>query len=172
MTMTGTEAERLEGREDFAAVYQRHHARAVGLAFLLCGDADVAADLVADAWVGVYRRLGRGAIVDVGPYLRRAVVNAIRSHARRAALARRLIFFNTGHPGHAPDAAGAVDNRMVMQHALARLPARMRTAVVLRYYDDRSVEQTAALMGISPGTIKSTTSKGLAKLRHLLEEPT
>lgn len=59
---------------------------------------------------------------------------------------------------------------MVLVAALTELPLRMRTVVVLRYFDDRSVAETAELMGVSEGTVKSTTSKGLARLHALLEE--
>ena len=164
-------ADSVEDRTSFAEVYRRHHAPAVRLAFLLCGDAEIAADVVADAWVGVYRRLGRGGIEDVGPYLRRAVVNANRSRARHETLARGLEFLDTGRFRDIPDAGEAVATRAVMLDALAELPMRMRLAVVLRYYEDRSVQETAALMHVSPGTVKSTTSKALRRLQDLLEQP-
>lgn len=169
-TTMEAQVDRVEGREEFASAYACHHERASGLAFLLCGDVEAAADVVADAWVGVYGRLGRGPIDDVGPYLHRAVVNGIRSRARRRVLADALRFADPDGALATPGADQHVADRMLLVSALAQLPVRMRTAVVLRYYDDRSVAETAVLMGVSEGTVKSTTSKGLARLHALLEE--
>lgn len=161
--------ERGDSHVGFAAVFTVHNERTVQLAFLLCGDHHVAEEVVADAWLGVYRRLERGPIADIGPYLRRAVVNGLRSRARRQLLVRREALRRT-----APPVEGASDDhvtaRMVMLRALARLPLRTRTAVVLRYYEDLSVAETAVAMGITEGTVKSTVAKGLARLRALLED--
>lgn len=82
--------ERVDCDGGFAAVFDAHHQRTVQLALLLCGDRHLAEEIVADAWVGVYRRLQRGPISDVGPYLRRAVVNKLRSPAAGAGAARGI----------------------------------------------------------------------------------
>jgi RNA polymerase sigma factor (sigma-70 family) len=152
----------------FAVMFAAHHERTVQLAYLLCGDPDVAEEVVADAWVGVYRRLGRGPVDDIGPYVRRAVINGLRSRARRQVLLRREAVRRTVLP-----ASGRMDEevaaRLVLFRALGRLPLRTRTAVVLRYYEDLSVAETAAAMGIAEGTAKSTVAKGLMRLRCLLE---
>lgn len=161
--------ERADCHVGFAAVFSVYHQRTVQFAFLLCGDRDVAEEVVADAWVGVYRRLERGTITDIGPYLRRAVVNKLRSRARRQLLIRREALRRSALP-----AADAMDDevaaQMVVLRALARVPLRMRTAVVLRYYEDLSVAETAAVMGIAEGTVKSSVAKGLDRLRLLLED--
>jgi RNA polymerase sigma factor (sigma-70 family) len=60
--------------------------------------------------------------------------------------------------------------RAALLDALAGLPRRQREVVVLRYYADLSVEQTAYAMGISTGSVKSHTSRAMDALRHLLEE--
>ncbi len=59
---------------------------------------------------------------------------------------------------------------MDVRRALARLPAGQRAVVVLRYWEDLSVTETAALLGKSEGTVKSQAAKGLAALRRLLAE--
>jgi RNA polymerase sigma factor (sigma-70 family) len=61
-----------------------------------------------------------------------------------------------------------VDDRLALMSALAAVPVRQRQAVVLRYFDDLSVEAVAEIMGSSPGTVKSQSAKGLAKLRAAL----
>jgi RNA polymerase sigma factor (sigma-70 family) len=77
-----------------------------------------------------------------------------------------------------PDTASAESgaltqlDRSAVVHALRDLPRRQREAIVLRYYADLSEAQTAYAMGISTGAVKSHTSRGMAALRHLLEEET
>ena len=66
----------------------------------------------------------------------------------------------------APDATADVDRRLALTRALAELPPQQRAAVVLRYFEDLPLEQTAAALGCSVGTAKSQTSRALAKLRH------
>ena len=69
-------------------------------------------------------------------------------------------------PVHSPD----VEDRLVLHAALAKLPPRQRAAVVVRYLADHSVEEAAEILRVSPGTIKSQTSDGLAALRRLLAD--
>lgn len=71
---------------------------------------------------------------------------------------------------HACDAAGAVDERTLLEDALGRLPVRQRAAVVLRYYYDLSDRQVADTMDCPVGTASSLASRGLAKLRTILAE--
>lgn len=68
------------------------------------------------------------------------------------------------------DRTEGVSERLVILERLQRLPERMRTVLVLRLYVDLSVAHTAAAMGVSEGTVKSTTAKALAKLRTMWEE--
>ena len=68
----------------------------------------------------------------------------------------------------ATDEGVRVDERLALVTALAALPLRQRQAVVLRYFDDLSVEAVAEIMGSSPGTVKSQSAKGLAKLRAVM----
>ena len=65
---------------------------------------------------------------------------------------------------------GAIDDRDLLWSALRALPAKQRSAVVLRYYEDLSELETARVLGVSVGTVKSQTSRGLAKLRNALGE--
>lgn len=68
---------------DFAVVFNAHHRRAVRLAWVLTGDAHVAEDIVAEAFSKVWLQWDKGRVDDVGAYLRRAVVNHVRSRSRR-----------------------------------------------------------------------------------------
>lgn len=63
-----------------------------------------------------------------------------------------------------------VEDRLVLQVALGQMPPRQRAAVVLRFLADRSVAEVAEILQVSPGTVKSQTSDGLATLRRILDE--
>lgn len=154
--------------DTFAAVFNAHHRDAVRLAYLLVSDAHQAEDIVSEAFAKVYVRWRRGSVRDVGGYLRRAVVNEANSKLRRRYLERRV------GEGRSGDDRGvrlvdedAADRDEVWQ-GIERLPARQRAAVVLRYYEDLSEAETAEVLGCSVGTVKSQTSRGLARLQELL----
>ena len=154
----------------FADVYAMHHARALRTAYLLCGDRHRAEDIVADAFVKIYRRWRRGGIDDPGAYVRRAVINQTNSRFRRLALEGRHSRTKSGdlRGERAPD--DHLADQQLLIAALRRLPDRQRTALVLRYYDDLSVADTAAAMGVSVGTVKSTVARGLVSLRRAMED--
>jgi RNA polymerase sigma-70 factor (sigma-E family) len=150
--------------EDYATVFARHHGRLLRVAELVAGDAEVAADAVAEAFACTYPHWRRGRVDDVGAYLRRAVLHEIQRGWRR----RRPT------PDGVITTVGAEDDR-VAEHdrvlrALRGLPARQRSAVVLRYYDDRSEADIAEVLDVPVGTVKSTLSRALDRLRSALEE--
>jgi RNA polymerase sigma-70 factor (sigma-E family) len=156
----------------FAAVFNAHHRDAVRLAYLLTSDATQAEDIVAEAFAKVYVRWKRGEVRDVGAYLRRAVANEANSKLRRRYLERREAGRQRGDDRGVRLVDEQAADRDEVWSALGRLPARQRQAVVLRYYEDLSEADTAELLGVSVGTVKSQVSRGLARLQTLLEQPT
>lgn len=160
---------RTEGRaESFAEVFNAHHRRTVRLAYLLTSDPDVAEDVVAEAFANVWVQWDKGRVDDVGPYLRRAVVNNIRSRHRRKVVAMREFERRSGDDrGVRTFDEDAADRDEIWQ-ALQRLPERQRAAIVLRYYEDLSEADTADALGISVGTVKSQVSRGMSRLRELV----
>ncbi len=158
-------------RPSLEAAFAAHHTQAVRLAWLLCGDRDQAEDIAATVWLKVHRRLESGASLDdVGAYVRRAVVNESNSWLRKLGVRRAEARVRKGdlrgQRGHDDQVA---DTDAIVR-ALATLSPKARAAVVLRYYADLSVADTAAALGISEGTVKSTVSRGLQALRAILEE--
>ncbi len=133
-------------------------------AYLLTGNRADAEDLVQAALAKTYlaweRIEDRGA---VDGYVRRAMVNTHISWWRR----RRLEEFPTDEvPDQAvADHAGHSDLQDSLRRAVDRLPQRMRAAVVLRYYEDMTEAEIADVLGVSLGTVKSTVSRAVAKLR-------
>jgi DNA-directed RNA polymerase specialized sigma24 family protein len=97
--------------------------------------------------------------------LHRAVVNTAVDERRRPWRREQAA-------GYLPDRSAPPDDGLTVEvlGALARLPRRQRAVVVLRYVEDLDVEATAALLGISGGTVKSQAAKGLAALREVLTD--
>jgi RNA polymerase sigma-70 factor (sigma-E family) len=155
------------------ALYEAHAVGLIRLAVVMLGDRAAAEDVVQEAFCGLYRRWDQ--LADPGKalsYTRAATLNGCRSELRHRIRARR----RGGPPPGAADAASAEqaallgeEHRQVLS-ALRRLPDRQREALVLRFYLGQTEPEIAESMGISPGTVKSTTSRGLAALGRLIEE--
>jgi RNA polymerase sigma-70 factor (sigma-E family) len=152
----------------FAAVFNAHHRQAVRLAYLLVSDPDQAEDVVSDAFAKVYVRWKKGEVRDVGAYVRRAVANEANSRLRRRYLERRGADARSGDDRGVRLVDEDAADRDAVWRGIQGLPAKQRAAVVLRYYEDLSEAETAEVLGCSVGTVKSNTSRGLAKLQELL----
>jgi RNA polymerase sigma-70 factor (sigma-E family) len=151
------------------ALYRAHVGAARRLAMLLTGDPALAEDLAHDAFVGAAAKLET--LRDAGAfevYLKRSVVNAVRSHARHQLVVRK--HEHRFEPRDAPDAGPDLALRDALWAALQGLPERQRIAVVLRYYDGASERDIAEAMRCAPGTVKSLVSRGLARLREVVED--
>ncbi|TQF05182.1 SigE family RNA polymerase sigma factor [Kitasatospora acidiphila] len=136
------------------------------VAFLLCGDWHRADDLVQETITRLYTSWGRVRRADnIDGYARRTLVNVFLSEQRRG-WHRFTSSRETVEEEVAVDLDLARD--LDLRHALAALPARQRATVVLRYYCDLSVEQTAEALECSTGNVKSQSSRGLDTLRQLL----
>ena len=147
--------------------------RLVRTAYLLTGDHGLAEDFVQDALIRAYRNWHRIRKADQPEaYVRRIVVNLANSWWRRALRHRTHVAWQLPDRPDDRDAHAAVDRDDALWRALARLPAGMRTVIVLRYYEDLSEAETAAVLGRSTGTVKSQASRGLARMRELLSEET
>lgn len=132
-------------------------------AYLLCGDAHRAEDLVQITLTKLYvawERIERRDAVDA--YARQILVRAAIDESRRP-WRREVVAAQTPE---APTADPAYDDALLAE--LAELPPRQRAAVVLRYWNDLSVEETARLMGCTPSTVKTQSARGLERLRTLL----
>ncbi|MEW2395020.1 SigE family RNA polymerase sigma factor [Streptomyces sp. NPDC046862] len=153
---------------EFHAFFERHYAELARLAHLLTGEADAADDLAADALLALWHRWDRVRAADHPvAYARGVVTNLARTRIRSAVRERRritLFWSQREEKTENPDIPGMVD----VQEALRRLPFRKRACVVLRHAFDLSEKDTALALGVSVGTVKSQTSKGMAELQRLL----
>jgi RNA polymerase sigma-70 factor (sigma-E family) len=167
-TMAVARVETTSTGDDFSTLYAAHHAEALRLAYLLCGNTERAEDAVAEAFVRVYRQMRRGEIHSPRAYVRRAVVNEINSRFRRLALERREASKRSGDLRGARSSDDALADTDEMFTALRQLSDRQRTAIVLRFYEDLPEKAIAEAMGVSVGTVKSTLSRGMERLRAVL----
>jgi RNA polymerase sigma-70 factor (sigma-E family) len=149
---------------EFTEFVQAARARLCRTAYLMCGDGHRAEDIVQTALIAVHSRWES---IDraIGPegYTHRAVVHAAIDEHRRPWRREHTV-------DRIPEWAGAPVDEMTatVAAALRKLPAGQRAVVVLRHVEDLDVETTAALLGISTGTVKSQAAKALASLRtHL-----
>ena len=149
---------------DFAAFVAGRRTHLRRIAFALCGDWHRADDLVQTALARLYVAWPR---VHSSPeaYARRVIVNANIDEARRPWRREHSTDVPLDVPV-APDTSA--DDRSELVVALQQLPAMQRRVVVLRHWLDLSVEETSRELGISAGTVKSHTSRGLARLQELL----
>ncbi|GAA4419059.1 SigE family RNA polymerase sigma factor [Actinokineospora soli] len=136
-------------------------------AYLLCGgDWHRAEDLVQTTLAKIYvvwSRLRRDEAIDA--YARKVMVRAAIDESRRAFRRREAV---TDAVPDVPGRAPGTDEAMDVRDALRRLPPGQRAVVVLRYWEDLSVAETAQALGKSEGTVKSQAAKGLAALRDML----
>jgi RNA polymerase sigma-70 factor (sigma-E family) len=150
------------------ALYRSHAPDALRLAYLLTGDRALAEDLTQEAFVRV---LGRFRDLRNPEafwwYLRRTVVNLANTHRRRRKFERAYLEREGRMP--APPASDP-DGRSLIQQALLGLRPEVRTAIVLRYYEDLTEAQTAEVMGCPVGTVKSMVSRAMDRLRAELAE--
>lgn len=146
-----------------------HWVSMVKMAVLMVDDRQTAEDAVQDAFEAVYKKTDLPSDYDAAiAYLRGIVINKCRMVIRRRIMARRKQSQVTTHDSVDTGRIAACTENMRLVAALQSLPRRMREVVVLRYYVDLTEAQTAKQLGISVGTVKSTSSKAFAKIRRTL----
>ena len=167
----------------FGDLYLGSFAAMVRLARVLVDSPEVAEDLVQDAFIHLHRHWV--AVRDPRSYLHRSVVNACRSHHRRAWRERprsaRADDLGAGSQlsGLRAEAGAEVvdgaseqarsDDAGVLSAALTTLPYRQRAALVLRYYADLPDAEIAVALGCRPGTVASLVHRGLERLREVVD---
>jgi len=160
--------ERDEQFHDFVAVRRGHLFRTARL--LTAGDVFLAEDLVQTALTKLYVSWAAFRRADnKDGYVRRVLVNALVDE--RSRVWRRFERPVADIPERSGAGAVAPDGDPELSRALRELPPRMRAAVVFRFLYDLDVEETAAALGCSTGTVKSQTARALDKLRDALERP-
>lgn len=152
-------------------LYDDYWAVMVRLATLLLGSTDAAEEIVQEAFIGIYRRLGRFAeAADAAGYLRSSVVNGCRSaHRHRKVTVKYRQPAPPEPPGPGEIAERRESDAQVLA-ALRTLPRRQQEVLVLRYYSDASEAEIADTLGISRGAVKSHSHRGVTALRTALAD--
>jgi RNA polymerase sigma-70 factor (sigma-E family) len=151
-------------------LFEAHYVSLVRMARLLVDDRETAEDVVMDAFTSLYRRWT--AIRDPDEahrYVRSSVLNGARSQLRRRRLRRH---HETGSPDQEAIRDGFETNeadRSTVTQLLRTLPYRQRQVLVLRYFVDLTEAQIAYELGVSPGSVKTHASRGLAALARALD---
>jgi RNA polymerase sigma factor (sigma-70 family) len=159
----------IEGREsepgghDFDEFFRSRFDRAARLAYLLCGSPTQAPEIAQEALLAVHRRWAD--LQEPDGYLRRSVVNLSRSAVRRSILERRHAwrFERIEGAAHEP----SIDE---MWAEIGRLHRDQRAVVVLRYYEDLSIDEIARVLGKPAGTIKSLLHRGVHSLKEMIHD--
>ncbi len=167
----------LAGEGDaFVQIVRRHQAAAIRVARVF-GSPDDAQDTVQEAFMKAHGALARyDATRTFRPWLLAIVANEARDRARRSARRQRLLQRLAAHSE--PERSALSPEELALARigperlvgALAGLRRRERETIVLRYVLDHSEEETAVILGCAPGTVKSRSARGLARLREALRE--
>ncbi|MFD8483648.1 SigE family RNA polymerase sigma factor [Kitasatospora sp. NPDC059673] len=166
-TTTGADGGPPEFR-DFAAARSRHLVRTAYL--LTGGDAHLAEDLAQEALgklYGSWRRVSR--MANPAGYARTVLVNTFLSHRRRRSSREHVTdtFAESATPAM-PAADPAL--RVTLLQALAELPQQDRAVLILRYWEDLGVEETATALRLTPSAVRSRAARALSRLRGRLGE--
>jgi RNA polymerase sigma-70 factor (sigma-E family) len=155
-------------REDgeFVAFVQRSGDRLCETAFWLCRDWSLAQDLTQTALIKVYLSWRRIKHDDPYRYGKQVLLRTYLDHKRLKSSAE----VRTAAVPDRPAAADATELRITLLDALGQLSPRDRAIVVLRYWEDHSVQTVAELLNLSPGVVKVQSMRALASLRALLGE--
>lgn len=144
----------------FNELYRSEYEPMVKLARGLVDSLEISEEIVQDAFAKVFHRWNK--LNEPGAYLRVAVINGARSELRKREVKRRLSFANTTET--------VVSPADYLTDALAKLPSKQKMVLVLRFYAGMSEKEIAQALQIRPGTVKSSTSRGLDKLRKEIKQ--
>ncbi|MGW2524945.1 SigE family RNA polymerase sigma factor [Streptomyces sp. NPDC001617] len=160
-----------EAQDSFREFVEHRSSALLKTAVLLSGgDRHAAEDLLQNALIKAAGRWQR--IEEPEAYVRQVLYRQQISRWRLKWRRRELTVAEPPDTGAGPDASSDADLRLLMRGALARLTARQRTVLVLRYFEDLPEADVARILGCSVGTVRSTTHRSLARLRALAPELT
>jgi RNA polymerase sigma-70 factor (sigma-E family) len=153
--------------EEFAAFARASQPRLLRAAYLICGDAHMAEDLVQSALVKVAMRWSRLRDGQPEAYARTVLYRDAVTWWRR--WRREIAVASLPEPRARAD-GDEVPLRVVLGRALRRLTPKQRAVLVLRYFEDHTEARTAQVLGVTVGTVKSQTAVALRRLRELAPE--
>lgn len=147
---------------DLAALIQREHPVLVGAVGLYLGDQQDAEDIAQEALVRLVQRWPLPGVDSPGAWVMRVAFNLATSRHRRRAVHARAVARLAVRPAEEPVDPG---DALAVRRAVLALPNRQRAAIVLRYFADLSVRETATHLGCPEGTVKTLVHQGIKNLR-------
>lgn len=154
-------------RSGFDAFFVEHRDEVVRLAYVLCGDVQIAEEVAQEAFLRAYARWDERTLINPPGWVRTVAANLARSRWRRAAAELRALG-RLGVSGTAGPQADLPAEAREFWAVVQRLPRRQALAVALHYGEDRSVAEVAALMGCAEGTVKTQLHRARRRLAGLL----
>jgi RNA polymerase sigma-70 factor (sigma-E family) len=152
-----------ESESEFRAHVEAGRGALLRTAFLTCGDWHRAEDAVQTSMIKLYGAWSRIRRESADAYTRRILANVLIDQTRRGWFRRESSYAD---PPDRPGGTDREDDQAEAAAILARLPLKQRATLVLRFWEDQSVEQTARILRCSTGTVKSNTARGLKTLRE------
>lgn len=157
----------LASEDEFAEFVAGALPRLLRFGLVLTGDPAAAEDLVQTALGRSWRAWRLRKIDDPQAFVRKVMVNSYASWYRRLG-SREVVTARPGDRMIVEDEARCIDDRDVIWRALRMLPPRQRAVIILRYYEELSELEIAAVMGTSAGTVKSQAARALRRLGEIL----
>lgn len=152
---------------EFREYVQARRSGLLRTAYLMCGDWHRSEDAVQSSMIKLYGAWSKTRPETADAYTRRIVTNTLIDESRRGWFRRERSYSDL--PDGIADGTGP-EERLTAVSALAKLPPRQRATLVLRFWEDLTVDETAQIMRCSTGTVKSQTARGLQTLRDLYEK--
>lgn len=162
-------------RELLADLYRAHWVSLVGTATWLTGDRQLGEEIAQDAYIRLIEHWSRIKDPLAAPaWLRRTVINLSRTQNRRFAIGRQKRELIGASTATSDDSASALGDALAngpLGDAIRKLPRRQRECIVLRFVHDLAVDQIAATLDISAGSVKTHLHRATAQLETALETP-
>jgi RNA polymerase sigma-70 factor (sigma-E family) len=159
--------ERAASEEQFTAFVATAAPRLGRIAYLMCRDWHLAQDLTQTTFTKMYASWSRiRRMEDLDAYSRRVLMNAIFDHRSRRAATEIVVADPPSSPR--PDSDGTAELHVTLMNALATLPVRDQAIVVLRHWEDQSVDSVAEILGVSASVVKMQNARALSRLRAVL----
>jgi RNA polymerase sigma-70 factor (sigma-E family) len=159
--------ERAAREEQFTAFVEAAAPRLRRTAYLMCRDWHLAQDLTQTTFAKMYASWSRiRRMADLDAYSRRVLMNAVFDHRSRRSATELVV---ADPPASPPPATGdTAELHVALMNALATLPVRDQAIVVLRHWEDQSVDSVAGILGVSASVVKMQNSRALSRLRAVL----
>ena len=154
--------------EQLIRLFQQHYSDLVRIVYVFLGNHATAEEIAQEAFIKLRNAKRRPNTGEEVPWLRHVALNMARTKWRRNRLGaqlKRTIYKEPSYPG--PDSQ---TERAEAVHTLRHLPARQKEVLLLRYYLDLTEKETAETLGISVGSVKTHSRRGIKKLRSFFEE--